>query len=83
MNIKVSKEQREQMVSEVQYYFEAERGEALGELAADQLVSFMLKTIGPSVYNQALQDARKMLSDRFMAIEDELYAMEQTSERVR
>lgn len=79
MNIKLSKEERDILIGEVQHYFAMERGETIGELAADQFVSFMLKTIGSSVYNQALKDARKMLSDRFMAIEDELYAMEQTS----
>lgn len=81
MNIKLSKEEREVMISEVQYYFETERGETIGDLAADQCVSYMLKTLGPSIYNLALQDARRMLNDRFMAIEDELYAMEQRSER--
>lgn len=81
MHIKLSKEQRERLIEEVQNYFELERGEQLGELAAEQLLSFMLDTIGPSVYNYALQDARKMLGDRFLAIEDELYAMEQRQER--
>ncbi|WP_285105060.1 DUF2164 domain-containing protein [Paenibacillus sp. UMB4589-SE434] len=73
--IKLTKEQREVLVSEVQHYYEVERSETIGELASADILEFMLKTIGPYVYNQALEDARKMLNDRFAAVEDELYAM--------
>ncbi len=79
--MKLTKEQREALVSEIQYYYEVERSETMGELAATDILEFMLKTIGPHVYNQALEDARKMLNDRFAAVEDELYAMHKRAVR--
>ncbi|MGZ9584721.1 DUF2164 domain-containing protein [Paenibacillus marinisediminis] len=81
MHIQLTKEQREQMVQAVQQYFELERDEVIGELAAEQFMNFMMETVGDLAYNQALKDTRAMLADRFMAIEDELYAMERHPSR--
>lgn len=76
MGMKLPREQREEMVSRIQHYFEMERSESLGSIAAEQLLEFMIRELGPFVYNQAIQDARKTVAERMQAVEDELYALE-------
>jgi uncharacterized protein (DUF2164 family) len=36
----------------------------------------MLKTLGPLVYNEALKDARSVVNERNLSLEDELYTLE-------
>ncbi|WP_341805060.1 DUF2164 domain-containing protein [Paenibacillus turpanensis] len=74
--LKMPKEQKELLVEKVQAYFEQERSEPIGQLAAEQLLDFMLQEIGPHVYNKAIADARQLLMERMASIEDELYSME-------
>ncbi|WP_322112067.1 DUF2164 domain-containing protein [Brevibacillus ruminantium] len=82
---KFPREQREYVISQIQQYFQEERGEELGHLASEQILDFFLKTIGPIVYNQAVDDCRVLVMDRVNALEDELYTLEQplTTERGR
>jgi uncharacterized protein (DUF2164 family) len=79
--IKLPKEQKEEIVKRVQAYFEEERSETIGVLAAEQLTDFMLKELAPYLYNKAIADVRGLLAEKFGQIEDELYAMEKPIRR--
>lgn len=81
--IKLSKEQKDEIITRLQTFYEEERSESIGNLAAEQLIDFMLKEIGPYVYNKAISDARLMISEKTAQIEDELYAMEKPVNRWR
>ncbi|GCL70605.1 hypothetical protein PN4B1_05070 [Paenibacillus naphthalenovorans] len=81
--LKISKEQKEQMVWRVQQYFEKERTESIGNLEAEQLIDFMIGLVGPPVYNHAIGDARRTLLERMSALEDELYSLEKPVGRSR
>lgn len=74
--VKLSKEQREMSIVQIQQFFEEERGETLGELAADGVLDFFLTNIGPYVYNQALGDCRQILNQRMVSMEEDIYALE-------
>lgn len=74
--LKLPKEQKEQMTARIQQYFELERSETIGSIAAEQLLDFMIKEIGPHLYNHAINDARKAVLERMQTLEDELYALE-------
>jgi uncharacterized protein (DUF2164 family) len=74
--MKLPKEQKEQLVLHIQQFFELERSETIGTIAAEQLLDFMIKEIGPHVYNSAINDARKTVLERMQSLEDELYALE-------
>ena len=73
--IKLPREQKKELVEQIKSYFEDERGEAMGGIAAEQTVDDMLAMLGPIIYNQALEDARKLLTERMMNLEDDLYAL--------
>ncbi|MDF2925532.1 MAG: hypothetical protein K0R57_4446 [Paenibacillaceae bacterium] len=76
IKIKFPKEQKQQAVEDCIRYFAEERGEALGHLAAEQLIDYMLGLIGPVAYNQALADARSMMNERLQSLDDDLYSLE-------
>lgn len=74
--MKLPKEEKEQIIESVQRYAEEEWNQPIGRLGAEQWVDFMLKELGPYVYNEALQDARAVLLERMQSLEDELYTLE-------
>ncbi|WP_337098491.1 DUF2164 domain-containing protein [Paenibacillus sp. YIM B09110] len=76
MGMKLTKENKQQLVNELQGYFELERSEEIGTLAAEQLLDFMIEQLGPFLYNHAMSDARKTVLERMQSLEDELYALE-------
>jgi uncharacterized protein (DUF2164 family) len=73
---KLTLEQKQAMMGQVQQYVEMELGETLGDLAAESMLEFMLQTVGPIVYNEALKDARKVINESMLSLEDELYTLE-------
>ncbi|WP_449600807.1 DUF2164 domain-containing protein [Paenibacillus sp. Marseille-Q9583] len=75
--IKIQREHKLQITSSIQDYFETELSSEIGQLASENLLDFMLKELSPYIYNQALADARKMIEQKMISIEEELYALEQ------
>lgn len=74
--LKLPREKKDQIIEQLQHYFEHERSETIGTIAAEQMLDFMIKEIGPHVYNQAISDSRKAVLERMQTLEDELYALE-------
>lgn len=74
--IKISREQKAAIAGKVQAYFEGERSESIGQLAAEQIIDFMIGELGPFIYNQGIADARAMIAEKMAQIDDELYALE-------
>jgi uncharacterized protein (DUF2164 family) len=80
---KMSREQKEYLVHQVQRFFHEQRGEELGNLETEEMIDFFWKQLGPILYNLGVQDARKLLQERFASLEDELYVLEKPSESGR
>lgn len=80
MYVKFTKEQKDRMISRTQEFFANERGEDIGELAAENFLHFITKEIGPFYYNQALRDAQKAVDQRMLAIEEDLLSLERPTE---
>ena len=66
-SIKVTKERRDDIVSEIKNYFSKERKEEIGDLAAGLILDFILEKIAPEFYNQGIYDSHKYMED---AVED-------------
>jgi len=60
----LSPERRAELVVRLQAYFSDEFDEPLSAFRAEELLTFMLKELGPSLYNAGIQDARAFLSDK-------------------
>ena len=55
---------RKQAIAALQQYFADNMDEPIGELKAGLLLDFILAELGPSVYNQAVADARAFFEER-------------------
>ena len=55
---------RKQAIAALRQYFAANLDEEIGELKAALLLDFILSELGPSVYNQAIADARRFFEER-------------------
>lgn len=70
--IKLPKEKEAIIMGLIKEYFDEERDEEIGDLAAMLLMEFILEKIGPEIYNEAVNDCIKVMGDKV----DELYALE-------
>ncbi|UQZ87266.1 hypothetical protein SK3146_06563 [Paenibacillus konkukensis] len=78
MSVRLPKEQKDRLVTELQQYFDEEFSEPIGNLAAEQLLDFFIRQAGPHIYNQAVHDCRQFAMERFAAMEEEMCALEKT-----
>jgi uncharacterized protein (DUF2164 family) len=61
--IPLTKEQRAAMIAEIKTYFSKERGEDLGDLAADMVLDFVVEKLAPGFYNQGIADSCRYMED--------------------
>jgi len=76
--IKLSDERRARLIGQVQTLFSAEFDENLSDFRAEQLLDLMLKTLGPGIYNQAVQDVRAHLQIKLDDLDGEVYVEDET-----
>jgi len=55
---------RKQAIAAIQQYFAENMDEPIGDLKAGLLLDFFLSELSPSVYNQAIADARAFFEER-------------------
>ncbi len=54
----LSKERRSGFIREITTYFEKERGEEIGMLAAGEILDFFQEALSKDMYNRAIEDAK-------------------------
>lgn len=67
--INLSKEEKRKVISEIQYFFEEERDEEIGTIAAEEMFDFFMDIIGNKMYNKALNDSKIWFTKRMEDIE--------------
>ena len=73
MTIEISKEARQQAVQSIERWFQEERDEKIGNIAASALLGFFLDEIGPLVYNRAVADVQERLAARVSELDIEFH----------
>lgn len=74
-----SSDQKQQIVKQIQTYFERELDQDIGDFDAEFLLDFFSEKVG-AYYNQGLQDARTLLDDKLETITDAFYELEKVTE---
>ena len=74
--IDFSSEEKEELSSSLQSYFEEEVGYELGRFEAEHLVEFISTTIGKRFYNRGVLDAQALLEKRMESITEALVELE-------
>jgi len=70
--IELGKEIKQDLLDSIKEYFARERDEELSDFQAAAVLDFILATVGPHIYNQAVADAHALMSDRL----EDLYGLE-------
>ncbi len=76
MTITLSKVKKQQLIKSIKRYFEEELDEKIGDLKASLFLDFCLQEICPSVYNQAIIEARSFMEGKLSDLEDTYYEPE-------
>ncbi len=73
MAITIDERRRALLVERLRTLFREEFDEELSPFRGGQVLDFFLAELGPQVYNQAVQDARKFLQERLDDLDAEVY----------
>lgn len=57
-NWAIPEERKAKIIREIVDYFNAERDEEIGVLAAEEILDFFLEAVGKDIYNKAVEDAK-------------------------
>ncbi|MCB9495635.1 MAG: DUF2164 family protein [Fibrobacteria bacterium] len=75
----LTKGQRQRLVADLQAWFQDERGERLGELAASLLLDFLQEKAAGAWYDLGVQDALALVQDRSERLVDDLHVLKRGS----
>ncbi|MBT4723197.1 DUF2164 family protein [Candidatus Falkowbacteria bacterium] len=68
----ISKEKRSILIEAIITFFEVERGEEIGMIAAEQVLDFMLEHTAEDIYNQGVFDSKIKLKNNLDNLEVDL-----------
>ena len=68
----LGRDERQRLVADLQAWFQDERGERIGELAAELLIDFFQVSAGKAWYNRGVQDSQAVLRDRMERLVDDV-----------
>lgn len=71
--IKLSNERRAALIRDIQASFSTDLDEDISAFKAEQILDLMVSAIGPSIYNQAVQDVRAHLQIKLDDLDGEVY----------
>lgn len=74
MEIKLEPVRRARAVASLRSLFSGEFDEPLSEFRAEAVIDLMLGTLGPDIYNQAVQDVRAHLQGKLDDLDGEVFA---------
>ena len=75
-DIKLEKEQKDKLIRDIQWYFEKEREEEIGNLGAELILDFFLKEIAPTIYNEGLNDAKAWFTSKLADLDIDFMLLE-------
>ena len=75
MDITLKPEAKIDAMEEIKKYHIEERDQAISDFQAENFLLFILKTIGPVIYNQAIEDAYALMAEKT----EELYGLQKRS----
>ena len=73
MHVQLSEERRKALAVALQDFCSQGFEEELSDYRAERLVEFFVQQLGPTVYNQAIQDARGFVQEKLSDLEGEFY----------
>ncbi|MGI9627774.1 MAG: DUF2164 domain-containing protein [Longimicrobiales bacterium] len=76
MALKLAPPRKQRLIEGLQGFFLEEFDEELSPFRSEQIVDFCLGLLGPQVYNQGVQDARRFLQEKLDDLDGEVHEPE-------
>jgi len=76
--IELPKKLRDQLIASLKQYFAENLDQDIGDLKASLLLDFILKEIGPVIYNSAIADAQARMQEMVAELDGSCYEPEFT-----
>ncbi|PSN11773.1 DUF2164 domain-containing protein [filamentous cyanobacterium CCT1] len=76
MSIELPTETQREAIASIVRYFQEERDEEIGQIAASGLLRFFLEEIGPSIYNKAVADIQQRMQLHVTDLDIEFHQQE-------
>lgn len=73
MKIELDPARRQRATAHLQKLFSSEFDEKLSDFRAAEIIDLMVRTLGPDIYNQAVQDVRAHLQSKLDDLDGEVY----------
>ncbi|PDY49541.1 hypothetical protein CN558_12525 [Bacillus wiedmannii] len=73
---KLNRENQEMIKARLEDFFYKKFELDLSSLEAEYILEFMMKELGPHIYNQAVEDACKTLRLQMDVLEEEIYVLQ-------
>jgi len=78
MAIQLNDERRADILARLRPFYAETFDETLSEYQAERLLDYFMGALGPPVYNQAIQDARKFLLEKLEDLDTEFVITEES-----
>lgn len=65
-------EQRQQAIKAIIDFYETEKDETIGVIAAEELLDMFLDTVGTTLYNKGVDDSKNFIINQFAELETEI-----------
>jgi len=69
---RLSDGERKSVIEDLILFFENERDEKIGIIAAEEVLNFFLISVGNKLYNKGIDDAKKVLKNRYEELQFDL-----------
>jgi uncharacterized protein (DUF2164 family) len=76
MAIELDDDRRAQLITKLQGFFLEEFDEDLSAFRAESVLDFFLEALGPSIYNQGVEDARVFMAKKLDDLDAEIHERE-------
>jgi uncharacterized protein (DUF2164 family) len=83
MSIELPKDIQKEAVASIIRYFQENREEPIGNIAASGLLGFFLEEIGPSIYNKAVADVQERMQMHVLDLDIEFHEEDPVLARIQ
>lgn len=73
MRFELDDARRTQLIEALRGFYLSELDEEISAFRAEQVLDFLLRLVGPQLYNQAVQDARAYVQRKLDDLDGEVY----------
>jgi len=76
MSITLTKEVEQELINSIRQFFDEQYEQDIGDLKASLLLDFVLKEIGPYIYNRAVMDAQRYMMEKVTDLDNACFEPE-------